>query len=75
MGKTPATFAGLDDLIRMKEAAGRPKDIDLREQRSGCQLFMPSYNEACNFALKVLNISRAVFSLIVVISKNSNASL
>ncbi len=42
VGETPAAFAGLDDLIRMKEAAGRPKDIDdlrvlrkLREQRSG----------------------------------------
>jgi predicted nucleotidyltransferase len=40
IGDTPAAFAGLDDLIRMKEAAGRPKDIEdlrvlrrLREQR------------------------------------------
>jgi hypothetical protein len=42
VGQTPASFAGLDDLILMKEAAGRPKDIydlqvlrKLREQRSG----------------------------------------
>ncbi len=27
LGKTPASFAGLDDLIKMKEAAGRPKDL------------------------------------------------
>ncbi len=34
IGETPAAFAGLDDLIRMKEAAGRPKDIeDLRVLR------------------------------------------
>jgi predicted nucleotidyltransferase len=34
IGKTPAAFAGLDDLIRMKEAAGRPKDLeDLRVLR------------------------------------------
>jgi len=34
IGETPAPFAGLDDLIRMKEAAGRPKDIeDLRVLR------------------------------------------
>ncbi|MEK7269539.1 MAG: DUF6036 family nucleotidyltransferase [Planctomycetota bacterium] len=34
LGKTPAAFAGLDDLIRMKEAAGRPKDMeDLRVLR------------------------------------------
>lgn len=26
IGATPAYFAGLDDLIRMKKAAGRPKD-------------------------------------------------
>jgi len=31
IGKTPANFAGLNDLIRMKRAAGRPKDQeDLR---------------------------------------------
>jgi predicted nucleotidyltransferase len=31
IGDTPAAFAGLDDLIKMKEAAGRPKDLeDLR---------------------------------------------
>lgn len=31
LGRTPAYFASLDDLIRMKEAAGRPKDLeDLR---------------------------------------------
>jgi predicted nucleotidyltransferase len=28
IGATPAWFASLDDLIRMKEAAGRPKDIE-----------------------------------------------
>jgi predicted nucleotidyltransferase len=28
IGNTPADFAGLDDLIRMKRAAGRPKDVD-----------------------------------------------
>lgn len=34
IGETPAAFAGLDDLIRMKEAAGRPKDLeDLRVLR------------------------------------------
>jgi predicted nucleotidyltransferase len=34
IGDTPAAFAGLDDLIRMKEAAGRPKDLeDLRVLR------------------------------------------
>ena len=34
IGTTPASFAGLDDLIRMKEAAGRPKDLeDLRVLR------------------------------------------
>ena len=34
IGKTPAAFASLDDLIRMKEAAGRPKDLeDLRVLR------------------------------------------
>lgn len=34
IGETPASFAGLDDLIRMKEAAGRPKDLeDLRVLR------------------------------------------
>jgi predicted nucleotidyltransferase len=31
IGQTPANFASLDDLIRMKQAAGRPKDLeDLR---------------------------------------------
>jgi hypothetical protein len=31
IGETPTAFASLDDLIRMKEAAGRPKDLeDLR---------------------------------------------
>jgi len=31
IGETPAYFAGLDDLIAMKRAAGRPKDMeDLR---------------------------------------------
>ncbi len=34
IGATPAWFASLDDLIRMKEAAGRPKDLeDLRTLR------------------------------------------
>jgi predicted nucleotidyltransferase len=34
LGQTPTTFASLDDLIRMKEAAGRPKDLeDLRVLR------------------------------------------
>lgn len=34
IGATPTSFACLDDLIRMKEAAGRPKDIeDLRVLR------------------------------------------
>lgn len=34
IGDTPAAFAGLDDLIRMKEAAARPKDLeDLRVLR------------------------------------------
>ena len=34
IGETPAAFASLDDLIRMKEAAGRPKDLeDLRVLR------------------------------------------
>lgn len=28
MGATEASFASLDDLIRMKEAAGRPKDLE-----------------------------------------------
>ncbi len=28
VGSTPAFFASLDDLIRMKEAAGRPKDLE-----------------------------------------------
>ncbi len=35
IGGTRAPFAGLDDLIRMKEAAGRPKDLeDLRALRA-----------------------------------------
>lgn len=34
LGQTPSAFASLDDLIRMKEAAGRPKDLeDLRVLR------------------------------------------
>lgn len=40
IGETTAWFAGLDDLIQMKEAAGRPKDVEdlhvlrkLRERR------------------------------------------
>jgi predicted nucleotidyltransferase len=34
IGQTPTAFASLDDLIRMKEAAGRPKDLeDLRVLR------------------------------------------
>ena len=34
IGQTPAYFASLKDLIRMKEAAGRPKDLeDLRALR------------------------------------------
>ena len=28
IGQTPAAFASLGDLIRMKEAAGRPKDLE-----------------------------------------------
>ena len=28
IGEAPAAFAGLQDLIRMKEAAGRPKDVE-----------------------------------------------
>ncbi len=28
LGQTPACFAGLDDLIEMKQAAGRPKDLE-----------------------------------------------
>jgi predicted nucleotidyltransferase len=42
IGDTPVAFASLDDLIRMKEAAGRPKDMEdlrvlrrLREQAEG----------------------------------------
>jgi predicted nucleotidyltransferase len=41
LGDTPAAFASLDDLIRMKEAADRPKDIEdlrvLRKLRGGAQ--------------------------------------
>jgi predicted nucleotidyltransferase len=34
IGTTPTSFASLEDLIRMKEAAGRPKDLeDLRALR------------------------------------------
>ena len=34
IGETPAAFASLEDLIRMKAAAGRPKDLeDLRVLR------------------------------------------
>jgi len=34
IGQTPTAFASLDDIIRMKEAAGRPKDLeDLRVLR------------------------------------------
>lgn len=40
IGETPAAFASLEDLIRMKEAAARPKDLEdlrvlrrLRDQR------------------------------------------
>jgi hypothetical protein len=34
LGQTPTAFASLDDLIRMKEATGRPKDLeDLRVLR------------------------------------------
>lgn len=28
LGQTPANFASLDDLIKMKQAAGRPKDLE-----------------------------------------------
>jgi hypothetical protein len=42
LGETPTSFACLDDLITMKEAAGRPKDVEdlrvlreLRARRSG----------------------------------------
>ncbi len=39
IGETPASFAGLEDLIRMKEAAARPKDLEdprvLRMLRDG----------------------------------------
>jgi hypothetical protein len=41
VGQTPTSFASLDDLIRMKQAAGRPKDLEdlrvlmrLKQQRS-----------------------------------------
>jgi hypothetical protein len=35
IGETRAAFAGLDDLIRMKEAAGRPRDLeDLKALRA-----------------------------------------
>jgi hypothetical protein len=35
IGNTPVAFASLDDLIRMKEAAGRPKDLeDLKALRA-----------------------------------------
>jgi len=41
IGETPTCFAGLDDLIAMKQAAGRPKDLEdlrvllkLRERRA-----------------------------------------
>jgi len=41
IGETPTCFAGLDELIAMKQAAGRPKDMDdlrallkLRERRA-----------------------------------------
>jgi predicted nucleotidyltransferase len=44
IGQTPTCFASLDDLIRMKQAAGRPKDVEdlrillkLREQRRSGQ--------------------------------------
>jgi hypothetical protein len=40
LGSTPASFASLDDLILMKEAAARPKDIEdlkyLRRLRERC---------------------------------------
>lgn len=38
IGQTPASFASLDELIKMKEAAGRPKDQeDLRVLRKLAQ--------------------------------------
>jgi hypothetical protein len=36
-GQTPTALASLDDLLRMKEAAGRPKDLeDLRVRPGSC---------------------------------------